>query len=277
MVTVIDLTNRALTPIFDLICWPFLGLAPMWAMTAISLVSGVVMVWIFGKVSDQDTIKQVREQIRGNLIGVRLFQSDIGVVLRLQRRIFGDTFHYMRYALVPMVVLLIPVVLIMTQLNLRFASRPFEPGEQALVKTYLRDASTLDGDLRLDAPDGVTVETQAVRIPATREVAWRVRIETHGEHRLRVLAGGQEIETRLIAGDQWGAVPQRRTGRGVLDSLLYPGEPPIPTGHPVEAIEIAYPPLELGAFGWSVNWLVAFFVLSLVFGFAFKDMLGVEV
>lgn len=277
MVTVIDLANRALTPIFDLICWPFLGLAPMWAMTAISLVSGVVMVWIFGKVSDQDTIKKVREQIRGNLIGVRLFQSDIGVVLRLQRRIFGDTFHYMRYALVPMVVLLVPVVLIMTQLNLRFAARPFEPGEQALVKTYLRDATTLDGDLRLDVPDGVTVETKAIRIPNTREVAWRVRIEADGEHRMRVLAGGQEIETRLIAGGQWGAVPQRRTGRGVLDTLLYPGEPPIPTDHPVEAVEIVYPPLELRAFGWSINWLVAFFVLSLVFGFAFKDMLGVEI
>ena len=142
-------------------------------MTAISFVSGVVMVWIFGKVSDQDTIRQVRERIRGNLIGVRLFQSDIGVVLQLQRRIFGDTFSYMRYALVPMVVLLVPVVLIMTQLNLRFAARPLEPGESAVIK--------------------------------------------------------------------------------------------------------AYPPLELGAFGWSINCLVAFFVLSLGFGFAFKGTLGVEV
>ena len=277
MVTVIDFTNRALTPIFDLMCRPFLALPPIWAMTAISLVSGVVMVWIFGKVSDQETIKQLRERIRGNLIGVRLFQSDIGVVLQLQRRIFGDTFSYMRYALVPMVVLLVPVVLIMTQLNLRFAARPLEPGESALIKAYVRDAGLLDGEVSLEVPDGMTVETSAVRIPSAREVAWRVRVDTPGGHRMKVRVGGQELETRLMAGDQWGAVPQRRTGRGVWETLLYPGQPPIPGDHPVEAVEIVYPPLELGAFGWSINWLVAFFVLSLAFGFAFKDALGVEV
>ena len=277
MVAVIDLTNRALTPMFDLVCWPFRALPPIWAMTAISLVSGVVMVWIFGKVSDQDTIKQVREQIRGNLIGVRLFQRDIGVVLRLQRRIFGDTFNYMRYALVPMVVLLVPVVLIMTQLNLRFAARPLEPGEPALIKAYVRDAAVLDDEVELDVPDGVMVETRGVRIPSAREVAWRVRVDAHGQHRLRIRVGGQELETRLIAGDQWGAVPQRRTGRGMWDTLLYPGEPPIPRNHPIEAIEIVYPALELGAFGWSINWLIAFLVLSIAFGFAFKGVLGVEV
>ena len=277
MVTVIDFTNRTLTPIFDLVCWPFLAFPPIWAMTTISLLSGVVMVWIFGKVSAQDTIKQLRERIRGNLIGVRLFQSDIGVVLQLQRRIFGDTFSYMRYALVPMVVLLVPVVLIMTQLNLRFAARPLEPGESAVIKAYVRDAGLLDAEVSLEVPDGMTVETPAVRIPSAREVAWRVRVETRGGHWMKVRVGGQELETRLMAGDPWGAVPQRRTGRGVWDTFLYPGEPPIPSDHPVEAVEIVYPPLELGVFGWSINWLVAFFVLSLAFGFAFKDVLGVEV
>ena len=277
MVTVIDFTNRALTPIFDLVCWPFRALPPIWAMTAISLISGVMMVWIFGKVSEQVTIKQLRERIRGNLIGVRLFQSDIGVVLQLQRRIFGDTFTYMRYALVPMVVLLVPVVLIMTQLNLRFAARPLEPGESAVIKAYVRDVGLLDAEVSLEVPDGMTVETAAVRIPSAREVAWRVRVETRGGHRVKVRVGGQELETRLMAGNQWGAVPQRRTGRGMWDTFLYPGEPPIPNDHPVEAVEIVYPALELGVFGWSINWLVAFFVLSLAFGFAFKDALGVEV
>ena len=277
MVTIVDLTNRLLTPLFDLVCWPFLAFAPIWAMTVISLVSGVVMVWIFGRVSDQTTIKSIRETIRGNLIAVRLFQSDIGVMLRLQRRIFGDTFRYMRYALVPMVVLIVPVVLIMTQLNLRFAARPLEPGEPALVKAYVRDAAVLDGEVSLEVGDGIVVETRGVRIPSTREVIWRVRVDTRGAHRMVVRVGDETLDTRIIAGDGWGAIPQRRTGRGMLDTMLYPGEPPIPETHAVEAVEIAYPPLELGVFGWKVDWLVAFFVLSMGFGFAFKDALGVEV
>ena len=113
----------------------------------------------------QTTIKSIRETIRGNLIAVRLFQSDIGVMLRLQRRIFGDTFRYMRYALVPMVVLIVPVVLIMTQLNLRFAARPLEPGESALVKAYVRDGAVLDGEVSLEVGDGIVVETRGVPHP----------------------------------------------------------------------------------------------------------------
>ncbi len=277
MVTVVDLINRLSTPLFDLVCWPFLAFAPIWAMTVISLVSGVAMVWIFGKVSDQTTIKDIRETIRGNLIAVRLFQSDIGVVLRLQRRIFGDTFRYMRLALVPMVVLLVPVVLIMTQLNLRFAVRPLEPGEAVLVKAFVRDASVLDGDVSLEVGEGIVVETQGVRIPSTREVVWRVRAEASGEHPMVVRLGDETLETTLIAGNGWGAVPHRRTGRGILDTILYPGETPIPGTHTVEAVEIAYPPLELVLFAWNIDWLVAFFLLSMGFGFAFKDALGVEV
>ena len=276
MVTLVDAVNRGLTPLFDLLCWPFRPLPPIWAMLVISCLSGVAMVWIFGKTSDQDRIRQLREQIRGNLIGVRLFQRDVGVILRLQRRIFGDTLRYMRLALVPMVVLLVPMLLIMTQLNLRFAVRPLAPGEVAVVKAFVRDAELLGGPARIEAAGGVQVETPAVRMPAAGEVAWRIRATAPGEHRLVVHVGSAAVETHLIAGEGWGAVPDRRTGRGVLDTLLYPGEPPIASGHAIEAVEIGYAALDLRALGWPVHWLVAFFVLSIAFGYALKGPLGVE-
>jgi len=277
VVTLVNLVNQLLTPLFDLICWPFRALPPIWAMTVISLVSGVAMVWIFGKVSDQSAIRSIRDQIRGNLIGVRLFQSDIGVVMRLQRRIFGDTMHYMRHAVVPMVVLIVPVLLIMTQLNLRFASRPVAPGEQVLVKAFVRDTGALDEAISLETTDGVEVETAGVRILSAREVAWRVRAVTAGQHPVTIRVGDDALESHVVAGDQWGPIPQRRTGRGAVDTLLYPGEPPIPGTHSVEAVEILYPPLEMRVFGWTIHWLVAFFVLSMAFGFALKDVMGVEV
>lgn len=276
MVTLIDAVNRALTPLFDLLCWPFRSLAPIWAMLAISCLSGAAMVWIFGRTSDQARIRQLRERIRGNLIGVRLFQRDVGVILRLQRRIFGDTLRYMRLALVPMVVLLVPVLLIMTQLNLRFAVSPLAPGEAVVVKAFVRDADLLAAAARLEAGSGLTIETPAVRMPAAREVAWRVRAHAAGEHRLVVHVGSASVETHLVAGEGWGAVPDRRTGRGVVDTLLYPGEPPIASDHAIEAVEIGYAALDLRAFGWPVHWLAAFFVLSIVFGYALKGPLGVE-
>lgn len=277
MVTLVNVVNQLLTPMFDLLCWPLLALPPIVAMTVISLISGITMVWVYGKVSDQPAIRRVRDQIRGNLIGVRLFQNDIGVVMRLQQRIFSDTMRYMRHALVPMVVLLVPVLLIMTQLNLRFSSRPVAPSEPVLVKAFVRETGALDQPIALETAEGVTVETAGVRVAATREVTWRVRALTAGHHPMTVRVGDDTLESRLIAGDGWGPVPQRRTGRGALDTLLYPGEPPIPAAHSVEAIEVLYPELDMRVFGWTVHWLAAFLVLSIAFGFAFKNALGVEV
>ncbi len=277
MVAIVNAINVVLTPVFDLICWPFRALAPMWALTAISLASGVLLVWLFGKTSDQKRIREIRDRIRGNLIGVRLFQHDIGVVLALQGRIFGDTFRFMGLALVPMLIMIVPVTLVMTQLNLRFAVRPLEAGESVLVKALVWDVAALDQPITLDVPDGVTVETPPVRIRSTREIAWRLRVDRPGDHALVVRIGDEILEKRLVGGTRWGPVVQRRTGRGLVDTLLYPGEPPIAAGHSVEAVEIIYPPLELRMLGIDVDWLIAFLVLSMVFGFAFKGILGVEV
>ena len=277
MVPLVNAINVVLTPVFDVICWPFRTLAPMWALTAISLASGVLLVWLFGKTSDQTRIRAIRDRIRGNLIGVRLFQHDIGVVLSLQGRIFGDTFRFMGLALIPMLIMMVPVVMIMTQLNMRFAVRPLDVGETILVKALVRDAAALDREVALDVPDGVTVETPPVRIRSTREIVWRLRVDRPGDHALVVHVGDETLEKRLVGGTWWGPVVQRRTGRGMVDTLLYPGEPPIAAGHPIEAVEIIYPPLELRLLGIGVDWLVAFLVLSMVFGFAFKGVLGVEV
>lgn len=277
MGALVNLINSVLTPIFDVICWPFRALAPIWALTVISLISGIFLVWLFGKTSDQDRIREIRDRIRGNLIGVRLFQHDIGVVLRLQGKIFGDTFRFMGLALVPMLIMIVPVVLIMTQLNLRFAVHPLEAGQAVLVKALVRNAAALDGPIAIEVPDGVTLETPPVKIRSTREVVWRLSVDRPGTHTLLVRLGDETLKKQLVGGERWGRVVQRRTGRGLFDTLLYPGEPPIAASHGLEAVEIGYPPLEMRLFGFGVDWLIGFLILSMAFGFAFKGVLGVEV
>ena len=277
MVALVTLLHRVLTPLFDVICWPFRALDPIWALVVISCVSGIFLVWLFGKTSDQDRIREIRDRIRGNLIGVRLFQHDIAVVLRLQGKIFGDTFRFMRHALVPLVIMLAPVLLIMTQLNLRFAVRPLDTGEPVVLTALVRDPAALEGRIELEVPDGVTVETPPVKIRSRGEIAWRLRVDRPGDHALLVRVGDDTIEKRLIGGEGWGPVVQLRSGRGILDTLLYPGEPPIAADQGLESVAIGYPPLVMRLFGIGVDWLIGFFLLSMASGFACKGILGVEV
>jgi len=262
--------------LFDLLFWPFRGLAPLWALLVVSLLSGVLMLWIFGKVSNQDAIREVRDRIRGNLIAVRLFGDDLGLMFRLQGRLLWDNVIFLRHAFVPVLVMIVPVLLILVQLNLWFGARPLEPGEAAMVKVTVRDVAALDRGVVLEAPEGVAVETPGVHVKSLREVAWRIRADRPGRFDLVVKAGGEPVVKELQVGQRWGAVSTLRTGKSFIDSLLYPGEPPIGDGA-VESIEVRYEYLPLRLFGWHVNWLFFFFILSIVSGFAFRKPLTVEI
>lgn len=267
--------NNAMTLLFDLICAPFRTLAPVWALTVISLVTGVILLWIFGKVSNQGAIRVIRDRIRGNLIGVRLFQNDIGVVLRLQGRILWDTLVYMRYSIVPMFILMVPVLLVMTQLNLRFGARPLQPGEQALLEVQLKEGEGLREGAELEAPAGIVVETPAVHSRESARVSWRLRAEQPGTYTLKISTPKGAIEKGVVVGGEWGVVPTLR-GASLFDQFFFPGEPAIPGDSPFDAVRIDYPALAITFFGLPLNWIVAFFIFSLVSGFACKGMLGVE-
>lgn len=270
------LINRIMTWAFDVALLPFRSLDPLWGLTFVSLVAGVAMLWIFGKTSDQASIHTIRDRIRGNLIGIRLFGDDLGMLFRLQGRIFRQTLTYLRYALVPMVVLLIPVLLILAQLNLRYGMAPLAPGQSAVVKMTLKQASPMSAGVGLDAPPGVTVETPGVRMPSTRQVAWRVRVDEPGEYSLTLSAGDHSVDKRLVSDTRWGVTSSLRSSR-LIDLLLYPGESPIPDATGIEKIEVQYDELPLSLFGFDIHWLFFFFVASIVFGYAFRRPLGVEI
>lgn len=303
MTTLVHYLNSSCTRLFDILLWPVRTLDPAWGMLLVSLLAGVLMLWIFGLTSNQKAIGRIKDRIAGNLIGVQLFQHDLGVLMRLQGRILLDTLVYMKHSLVPLLVMLLPVLLILAQLNLRYAVRPLEVveevGEKALVKIKMRDAAMIQRGLRLEAGEGIAVETLGVRIPSEREVCWRVRAVKPGAYLLDVRVGAADSRTSDTAASASRAAPAvtggvlvrktievgrggrpvayRRTGKGFLDLLLYPGEPPIPAETGVESVEIIYPEARLEFFGLRIHWLVAFCILSIVFGFAFKPLLRVQI
>lgn len=274
---IVNLINTVLTRFFDALFIPLRALGPFWAMVIVSLVTGVIMLVIFGKVSNQTAIRHVRDQIRGNLIAVRLFQDDIGLLFNIQSRILRFTLTYMRYSLVPMLIMIVPVMLILIQLNLRYSVRPLKAGEQAVVKVKTRDAASVLAGVQLEAPVNVEIETPPVRIQSKREVAWRIRAKEAGAGDLTVRLGDDAVAKRVIVDGAWRAVSPRRTGQSAYDLLLYPGEPALPSSSKIESIQINYPARESSVLGFDVHWMILFFVLSVAFGFALKGPFGVEV
>jgi hypothetical protein len=119
----------------------------------------------------------------------------------------------------------------------------------------------------------VVLQAPPVRTPAG-EVVWRLRPEQPGDHVLSVQIGDETVEKGLAAGGDPRKVPILRTKS--LEALLYPGEAGLPSGSPVREVRLDYPERALP---WMPDGesgvLIVFFVVSLVSGYALKDLFGV--
>ncbi len=264
--------NLALTRLFDALVWPFQRW-PAGGLVFVSVVAGVAMLLIFKAASNQKAIRRTRDLIRAHMLAMRLFRDDARVVVESQKRVLRTNLTYLRYAVVPIIFILPPVVLIMVQLNLRYGPAPAQPGE-AVVVTAIFDGA-LDEDVTLAAPPGLAVETPALRIPYKREADWRVRPARPGKYELVVQSNGKSYVKELVVGEGGvGRVSSRRV-EGLWAQLMNPGERPLSSE--LKAIEVKYPSRENKLFGLGVHWMLTFFVVSLVAAFALKGVLKTEV
>jgi hypothetical protein len=271
--------NKVLTFGFGLVYAPLQWLGPFWSLVGISCLAGLFLVWVFGKVSNQAAIRRTRDRLSGELIGLRLFNDDLVVFFRIQWQVVLWTLRYLRHSIVPMLILMVPTILILIQLNYHYGLRPLGVGEQAVLKVKLRDTAALSpGDrFTLTAPENLTIETDGVRIPELKEICWRIRGVVPGRFEVAVSDGQEKVTKQAAVGGRVEGVSSLRTGGDWLTSLLYPGETPIPRASAIESIEIRYPKLDLLFLGWRVHWLLLFLILSLGFGYACKGLLGVQI
>ncbi len=156
MPAIIQLFNSLVTSLFDLLFRPLGLMPPLWSLTLVSVATGLIMLVIFGRVSDQGKIRRAKERVQGGLLATRLFRDDLGVFFRVQGRIALDTARYLKHSLKPMAVMIIPVAVILVQLNGRYGLRPLEVGEPALVKIRVSDPALFEEgtDVQLLAGEG---------------------------------------------------------------------------------------------------------------------------
>jgi uncharacterized membrane protein (DUF106 family) len=271
--------NAVLGRVFDVLLLPVSRMTPWAGLVLIALLTSLFMLFVYRHTSNQAGIRKTKDRIKAHLLELRLYNDNMAVSLRAQRRILVQNLRYLVYNLKPLLVMIVPIVLILAQLNLRYGSAPLRPGEEALVKAKLTEGlDPMDTVLTLEAAGAVAVETPPVRISDEGEVAWRLRAKEPGPASLRFTGGGLTVDKAVaVGGPPLAKVSDRRVGRSILDQALYPGEPPLPGRGPVRSIEILYPARRLSILGIGINWLVGYFILSMIFGFGLKGVFKVEI
>jgi hypothetical protein len=272
----VTVVNAALRSAFDVLLLPFRSLPPIVGLLVVSLAVAILMLLVFKKTSNQVRLEAVKRQIHACLFELRLFSDDLPAILRAQGEILRHNLRYLGLSLVPMLVMLLPLVLVIAQLQFHYGYRGLRPSEDFLVKVQLKEGrADARPSASLDVPGGLALMTPPVWIPSERELAWRLRAERQGDYELKLRLDGQEYAKTAQVSDAVRRRSPVRLGPGLVNQLLYPAEDPLPGESPIASITVGYAEDGVSVLGWPMNWLVLFFVLSVAFAFALRSRLGV--
>jgi len=261
---------------FDLIFRPFRNSGPMYGLFVVSFLTGLAAVLVFGYVSNQESLRQIKNRIQAHLLELRLFPDQLGVVLKAYGRVLRWTLSYLMYNLKPLAILMLPLVIIMVQLDLRLGSTPIQAHQSFILTAKLAEPLTLDSDsLRL--PRGLALTAPPVNIPALNEVDWRIRADEDGVFMPSVVLGSQSFSKQVVVSKEITLLPSERGREGIMEWFMNPVEQALPRGCPLRSLEVNYAPRSIDLGFFVTNWMVVFLVVSLVSGLILKTILGIEI
>jgi hypothetical protein len=275
MALLISLINGFSNRACDLLVLPFRDVNPLAALTVFAFLTGVVMLLVYKFTSNQKAIRRAKDLMQAHVLAVRLFQDQLGVVLRAYGRILNATLGYLRHSLLPLAIMFLPLALLLVQLDARFAYRAARVGEPLLLTIRVAQAGDIES-VTLELPAELALTAPLLRDAQNREVVARIEPEKVGHWTVGVKIAGGVYAKQLIVGDGLENLSLERAGPGLLDRILHPVEDPLPAAAPVESIAVNYPERRMTLGRFDVNWIVAFFILSLVAGFAMKRPLRAE-
>ncbi len=257
--------NALLGGLFDALLYSFQGLPPLVGLTVVSLLTGIAMLLVFRATSDQKGIAAVKRRIAAGIFEIRLFNDDPRSILRAQADILRHSVAYLGLNLVPMLWIIVPLVLVIIQLQFHYGYAGLEPGGTALVKVKLHSASASAApDVSLEADSGIEVESPLLWSPSAREADWRIAAWQPGDHELRVRIGGEVFAKRVRVTEEVVRLAPVRPSNRLVDQLFNPVERPLPGDAPIESITVTYPEARVGFLFWEAHWLVVFFILTIL-------------
>ncbi len=272
--------NGILTEISNLVLRPFASWPAQITLVIVSVLAGIAMTIVFRHTSNQRALRAVANRIRAQLMCMRLFKDDLRVALSCQGSLLKSIGLRMCHALPPMAVLLIPFVLILSQLALRYESRPLPPGESVVAALHLSEAAwSANRNTAIQVPLGIQVETPPLRDDAEHTVYWRLRVDEPSAGALRWYVGPGVAEKTIVSTADPGrllTVSVHRPGPGFWDRLLRPGEPGFDADGPVEAIDLYYPRRSTPFFGVDIPWWATFLIASMIAAMCVRPFLKVQ-
>ncbi|MGA8299979.1 MAG: hypothetical protein WB817_10875 [Terriglobales bacterium] len=254
--------------------------SPLMIVVALSVVIGLLMIVLFGYTSDQKAIGIAKDQLKAHLLAVRLYRDQLNVVMGSYGKVLRGTGRYLKLAFKPLLYVIIPITLMIVWLDRSLGLTAIHTNTPFLVTARLDNAQALD-NVTIDLPPEIAASAPPVHIAADKEVVWRLVASNEGAYDLRIKtdAGGDAVTKTVRVTSRLAQLSPERWRDHFWQRLFSSGESALPEHSPFETITVAYPErnIPLGIAGYEMNWIWLFFILSMIAGFIFKELLGIEV
>ena len=273
-----ELFNRTLGLATDLVMAPLRGLSPSISLLVLSAALGLLLLLLFRLTSNQAAIGSLRRRMAAHLLEFRLFQHSLGIQWSSLSRMLLANLIYLKVATRPLLLMLVPLGLVLIQLNQWYGYHPLKPDETAVVALKLAGEGLDLSRVRLETGDGLELVGRPLRIPHAGEVNWSIRPQRQGTHRLTFLFESRQVQKEIVTSSQGLArVSAVTPARDFWDVLQHPGEPPLPPDSFAERISVDYPARRIDLLGWETHWVVFLLIVSTLTALAFKRLLRVQI
>ena len=246
------------------------GWAPWLSLTLLAVLAGLGMLWTVRRFTDQAALRATKRRLRAHVYELRLFADEPVLLWRAQWRLLRDNLRYLGLMLRPALVLALPMLFLLMQLDCFYGRAPLPVGQAAVVTVQMKGTLGLP---ELQAPAGIVVETPAVRVESERQLSWRVRPLREVSGRLRIVFPNGSFEKAIEAGQGPRYVSARRVS-SLAELFAHAGEPRLPAGE-LAWIEVRYPWAGVRVWGLQFHWLVWFVLVALAATWVLKKRLRV--
>jgi hypothetical protein len=244
------------------------GARALSTLVLVSVLAGVAMVYVFRRWSDQDALRGTTNRMLAHLMEFRLFIDEPALVMRAQRELFLENWRLLRLLVRPSLILIVPSIVLLAQLDACYGRAPLRIGHAAVVTVQLKDLGGADAaGIVLKAPAAITVETPAVRVPRLNQISWRIRPIAPASGELQVV-GPERVATKSIAAGQ--GIHYLSERRSLREFFLHLSEPPL-LDSSITSIEVLYPSATI----LHLHWLVWFLLVSCATGIVIYGVPGV--
>lgn len=239
--------------LFDLLLKPFQSLNPLWGLMWISALSGIMMILVFKKTSNQQAISMLRRKMGSRALGMLLFLESPPTVLKLALGLITDNLIYLWHLLKPMLIIAIPFVIIASQLDARYSRKPLNADHPSTVTVYWENSIP---DHEFGEPEAGVLTSPIVTIADSLEQSFSFTgsngVFTYNEMGIRLGSSGSSGSI-LVRGAEKS---------GIVQSLLRPWNGAAEDG--VLEIHSYLQETHYIIFGGRWGWFTVFLVFSSV-------------